>query len=220
MAVDVLDSDGESIQSEEPGELVCKQPFPSQPITFWGEGGEEAYKNSYFSMFGKSVWVQGDLIRIGQRTRGIQMLGRSDGVLNPAGVRFGSAEIYNVIRNFVDIEDSVCVGQRRPHDRDESVLLFLKLKANAKKTKAFKEQVNEEIGKTLTRRHVPRHVFYVNVIPHSIVGKKLEILVKNIVNGRKVKSNVVVNPESLKIYERFFDLEKAIIDEDWGAPKL
>ncbi|KAH6718659.1 acetoacetyl-synthase [Leptodontidium sp. MPI-SDFR-AT-0119] len=220
MAVDVFDSNGESIQSGEPGELVCKQPFPSQPITFWGEGGEEAYKNSYFSMFGTSVWVQGDLIRIGQRTQGIQMLGRSDGVLNPAGVRFGSAEIYNVIRKFMDIEDSVCVGQRRPHDRDESVLLFVKLKANAKKTKAFTEQVKEEIGKTLTRRHVPRQVFYVDAIPYSIVGKKLEILVKNIVSGRKVKSNVVVNPESLTIYERFFDLEKAIMDEEKATPRL
>jgi acetoacetyl-CoA synthetase len=77
MAVDVLNSDGQIIQSGEPGELVCKQPFPSQPITFWGDGGEDAYKNSYFSMFGTTVWVQGDLIRIGQWTRGIQMLGRS-----------------------------------------------------------------------------------------------------------------------------------------------
>lgn len=141
-------------------------------------------------------------------------------MLNPAGVRFGSAEIYNVIRKFMDIEDSVCVGQRRPHDRDESVLLFVKLKANAKKTKVFIEQVKEEIGKTLTRRHVPRHVFYVDAIPYSIVGKKLEILVKNIVSGRKVKSNVVVNPESLTIYERFFDLEKAIMDEEKATPRL
>ncbi|CZR52475.1 related to Acetoacetyl-CoA synthetase [Phialocephala subalpina] len=220
MAIDVFNSDGEIIRSGEPGELVCKQPFPSQPITFWGEGGEEAYKNSYFSMFGATVWVQGDLIRIGQRTRGVQMLGRSDGVLNPAGVRFGSAEIYNVVRNFIGIEDSVCVGQRRPQDRDESVLLFVKLKDDVKKTTAFKDQLKEEIGKKLTRRHIPKHVFYVDAIPHSVVGKKLEILVKNVVNGRKVKSSVVVNPESLMIYERFFDLEKAVKDEDRAAPKL
>ena len=29
-------------------------------------------------------------------TGGIIMLGRSDGTLNPNGVRFGSAEIYNI----------------------------------------------------------------------------------------------------------------------------
>jgi len=77
MAIEAFNSDGEIIQTGEPGELVCKQPFPSQPITFWGKGGENAYENSYFTMFGPTVWVQGDLIRIGQKTRGIKILGRS-----------------------------------------------------------------------------------------------------------------------------------------------
>jgi len=79
MAVGVFDSEtGKSVEDgETPGELVVTQPFPSQPIRFWGKGGEEAYCNSYFSMFGPQVWVQGDLIRIGKITKGIQMLGRS-----------------------------------------------------------------------------------------------------------------------------------------------
>lgn len=81
MAVDVYDSDldnGRSLEgSHEPGELVCTAPFPSQPLTFWGSGGEAKYENAYFSRFGRSTWVQGDLIRINPATRGIQMLGRS-----------------------------------------------------------------------------------------------------------------------------------------------
>lgn len=76
MAVDVFDSGGMPITSGEPGELVCKAPFPSQPITFWGKNGTERYRKSYFEMFGDTVWVQGDLIRMGN-TGGIEMLGRS-----------------------------------------------------------------------------------------------------------------------------------------------
>lgn len=55
------------------------------------------------------------------------MLGRSDGVLKPSGVRFGSAEIYNVLTKFFggEVEDAVCVGRRRETDRDETVCLFI-----------------------------------------------------------------------------------------------
>jgi acetoacetyl-CoA synthetase len=220
MDIDVFDEEGNSIQSNEPGELVCKKPFPSQPVTFWGDNGQEKYQQSYFSIFGPTIWVQGDLIRINKKTGGIQMLGRSDGVLNPAGVRFGSAEIYNVIRHFAEIEDTVCVGQRRPVDRDESVLLFVKLKPGVGKTKEFKERLKAEIGTRLTKRHVPRYIFYVHDIPYSLVGKKLEILVKNVVCGRKVKSNVLANPTSLQIYEKFFHLEEATKEEERVLSKL
>ncbi|OCK75425.1 acetoacetyl-synthase [Lepidopterella palustris CBS 459.81] len=214
MAVDVYDPNNPSglsiAHSNEPGELVVTQPFPSQPLSFWGPGGDAKYKDSYFSMFGPKVWVQGDLVRISTTTGGIMMLGRSDGVLNPSGVRFGSAEIYSVVRLFPSIVDSVCVGQRRPHDRDESVLLFLKLAPGAKRTQSLKDQLKAEIGKQLSRRHVPRYVFYVDDIPYSHVGKKLEILVKNIVCGRADgKSSVVANPECLRDYARFFDVEEA-----------
>ncbi|KAH6955732.1 acetoacetyl-synthase [Ilyonectria sp. MPI-CAGE-AT-0026] len=200
--------------SGEAGELVCKKPFPSQPLTFWGKGGQEKYHDAYFSMFGNKVWVQGDLVSLNPETGGFKMLGRSDGVLNPSGVRFGSAEIYNVVRAFPEVEDSVCVGQRREQDRDESVLLFLKLKVGERQTNALKTQLKQAIGKGLSKRHVPKHIFYVKDIPYSIAGKKLEILVKNIVSGRDATSNVVANPESLEHYRNFYEIEKAAETED------
>ncbi|OCL02148.1 acetoacetyl-synthase [Glonium stellatum] len=201
MAVDVFDpnnSEGKSIQmSNEPGELVVKQPFPSQPLTFWGPDGDAKYEEAYSSTFGPKVWVQGDLIRISTTTGRIQMLDRPDGVLNPSGVRFGSAEIYAIVRLFPEIADSVCVGQRRPQDRDESVVLFLKMSLGQKRTQQLKDKLKAEIGKGLSRRHVPKYIFYVDDIPYSYVGKKLEILVKNIISGRGAKINVMANPECL-----------------------
>lgn len=132
-----------------------------------------------------------------------------DGVLNPSGVRFGSAEIYNVIRLFSEVEDSVCVGQRRSQDRDESVILFLKLKAPELATVLLKEKIKRKIHENLSRRHVPKYIFYVDDIPYSNVGKKLEIIVKKIVNGQKTESTVVANPQSLSTYYKYFDIETA-----------
>ncbi|KAF2491726.1 acetoacetyl-synthase [Lophium mytilinum] len=218
MAVDVFDPshpEGVSIHaSNEPGELIVRQPFPSQPVTFWGLGGDAKYREAYYDLFGPKVWVQGDLIRISTTTGGIQMLGRSDGVLNPSGVRFGSAEIYAVVRLFHSIADSVCVGQRRPQDRDESVILFLKMAQGQKRTQTLKDQLKAEIGKQLSRRHVPKYVFYVDDIPYSHVGKKLEILVKNVISGRDSKSNVVANPDAVGLYQKYFDVEAAAKEVD------
>jgi acetoacetyl-CoA synthetase len=50
-----------------------------------------------------------------------------DGTLNPNGVRFGSAEIYNIVEPFDEVADSLCVGQRSPLDGEERVILFLKM---------------------------------------------------------------------------------------------
>jgi len=142
-----------------------------------------------------------------------------DGVLNPSGVRFGSAEIYNVVRHFKEVEDSVCVGQRRPEDGDEQVLLFVKLVKGAKETKALAQRLKAEIGTQLSKRHVPKHVFYVADIPYSLVGKKLEILVKGIVSGRNPTSNVLANPESVEIYKKFARIEE-VLDGGLEVSKL
>jgi acetoacetyl-CoA synthetase len=138
----------------------------------------------------------------------------SDGVLNPSGVRFGSAEIYAIVRLFPSIADSVCVGQRRPQDRDENVILFLKMAPGQKRTQLLKVKLKAEIGKQLSRRHVPKYIFYVDDIPHSHVGKKLEILVKNVISGRDSKSNVVANPEAVGLYQKYFNVEGAAKEVD------
>jgi len=77
------------------GDLVCTRPFPCQPVFFWNDADGSKYQKAYFSQF-KGVWYHGDFISINPKTRGIWMLGRSDGTLNPSGVRIGSAEIYNL----------------------------------------------------------------------------------------------------------------------------
>jgi acetoacetyl-CoA synthetase len=112
------------------------------------------------------VWSHGDLITIHPITRQITFLGRADGVLNPSGVRFGSAEIYSIIEtDFPQVEDSICVGRRRQQDPDESVILFLKMKQGELFTEELATNVKHVIRKKRTARHVPKFILPTPEIP-------------------------------------------------------
>jgi acetoacetyl-CoA synthetase len=160
---------GKPVPDREPGELVCTAAFPNQPISFWGDENGEKYFKAYYARF-EGVWAHGDFIQKDPETGHILFLGRADGVLNPSGVRFGSAEIYSVIEaNFPEVQDSICVGQRRKHDPDESVMLFLLMKSGHRFTADLVKRVKKAIEKETTKRHVPKYVFETPDIPVSTI---------------------------------------------------
>ncbi|OAL49773.1 acetoacetyl-synthase [Pyrenochaeta sp. DS3sAY3a] len=205
----------------EPGELVCTLPFPSQPLCFSGPQGSEKYRSSYFERFGNSIWCQGDFIKINPETGGIEMLGRSDGVLNPSGVRFGSSEIYSVVERFEEVGDSICVGQRRKHDVDENVLLFLKMQPNHSISSDLIASIKTAIAEKYSPRHVPKFIFAVADIPYTPTGKKCESAVKQVVNGQGLKvGGSVVNPQSLHLYEPYLHLQKDGTLHNQGKAKI
>ena len=178
---------GKPLPIGEAGELVVTSAFPNQPVKFWGDTSGQKYFDAYYARFDSNspspssltaqpllisstdVWTHGDYIFIHPKTGGVYFLGRADGVLNPSGVRFGSAEIYNVLETFFadDIQDSICVGQRRPSDNDESVMLFLLMKPGKKFHEQLVKEVKRRIGKECSPRHVPRFVFETKEIPVS-----------------------------------------------------
>jgi len=212
MKVQVFDFDGKNIEDTgEPGELVCVRPHPSLPVGFWGDDKGEKLRASYFETF-PGIWRQGDFVAKNPKTQGFIFLGRSDGVLNPSGVRFGSAEIYSVLESFsAELEDSLCVAQRRPEDKDERVLLFLRMRAGHKFTDELVERIRETIRDARSPRHVPSFVFPIDDIPYTVNGKKIEIAVKQIVSGSTLKpSGTVANPESLQLYYKFRNLEELV----------
>ncbi|RLL95979.1 hypothetical protein CFD26_102570 [Aspergillus turcosus] len=193
-----------------PGELVATAAFPNMPVGFWGEDGDKRYQKAYFAQF-DGVWTHGDFVSIHPTTKQLFFHGRADGVLNPSGVRFGSSEIYQVIeRDFAsEVEDSLCVGQRRPSDNDERVVLFLKMKPKATFTADLVNKVRAAIRKRLSARHVPSYIFPTPDIPVTVNFKKVELPVKQIISGIHVQpSSTLSNPECLKYYSQFFDIEK------------
>ncbi|KAF7357784.1 Acetoacetyl-CoA synthetase [Mycena venus] len=209
MDIQVFDPQGRNVENTgEAGEMVCARPHPSLPLYFWGDESNKKYREAYFNTY-PGVWRQGDFIVFNPITKGVKILGRSDGVLNPSGVRFGAAEIYSVLEDFsTTVADMLCVGQRRPQDADERVLLFLKMHPGHVLDDRLVWAIKNAIRTALSARHLPEYVFAVEDIPYTSNGKRIEIAVKQIVSGSDAKpSGTVANPESLKLYYKYRDLE-------------
>ncbi|GAP92732.1 putative acetoacetate- ligase [Rosellinia necatrix] len=208
---------GTAVPDGTPGELVATDSFPNVPVYLWGDKEPAGapgtkYHSAYFARY-DHVWAHGDFCVYHPITKNLTFLGRADGVLNPSGVRFGSAEIYSVIeRNFADqIADSICVGQRRPQDNDESVMLFLLMRPGHKFNQQLVRNVKEAIKKETTKRHVPKYVFETPEIPTTVNLKKVELPVKQIVSGHIIKpSGTLLNPQSLDYYYQFAKVEDLV----------
>ncbi|OCK78802.1 acetoacetate-CoA ligase [Lepidopterella palustris CBS 459.81] len=208
MAIAAWDYTGADItKTGAAGDLVCTKAFPCQPVSFWGANGAEKYRSSYFNQFGdRCVWHHGDFVRFNPATGGLFMLGRSDGILKPAGVRFGSAEIYNVLlEHFADeVADALCIGRRREQDADETVVLFLKMADGKKCDEALVERIKGTVRKGLSARHVPGVIEECPEIPVTTNGKKVEGAAKQILCGLNVKTSAsVANAECLDWYRNW-----------------
>lgn len=173
MAVEAWDFEGKNITTTgAAGDLVCIKAFPCQPIMFWGPEGHKMYQKSYFETF-PGIWHHGDFVRINPKTGGLIMLGRSDGVLKPSGVRFGSSEIYNLLlKHFPEIEDALCIGRRREEDMDETVVLFVKMASERSFSKELVQNICAVVRRELSARHVPGIVDECPDIPVTVNGKK------------------------------------------------
>ncbi len=203
MDVDSFDENGNTVIGDK-GELVCKSPFPSMPIYFWNDESGEKYKNAYFTVY-KNIWWHGDYIRISEHG-GITMFGRSDATLNPGGVRIGTSEIYRVVENMEEIDDSVVVGQK--FEDDERVILFVKLNNKYKLTDDLKKKIASLIRTNCSPRHIPAVILDVPDVPYTINGKKIEIAVKKIIHGEEVKNkDALANPQSLDYFRCRKELE-------------
>ncbi|KAK2603462.1 hypothetical protein QQS21_004322 [Conoideocrella luteorostrata] len=204
---------GKPLPAGQPGDLVATGAFPNVPLYLWNDGLSppgSKYRGAYFDRF-KDAWAQGDFCVFNPKTGGMTMLGRSDGVLNPSGIRFGSSDIYAVLERCFpgEIADSLCVGQRRPGDLDERVVLFVIMKPGKQLDKKLVKSVRDTIATELTKRHVPRYVFEIEEIPVTVNGKKVELPVKSIISGKTVKpSGTLLNPGSLKAFYKFQRIEE------------
>ena len=200
MAIECWNEAGEPVLDES-GDLVCVRPFPSMPVYFQNDFTYEKYKNSYFQKF-PGVWTHGDFCVISSRTGGVTMLGRSDGTLNPNGVRFGSADIYNTIEHLEEICDSLCVGQKNPSvPSEERVVLFLKMNEGFSFDKALVDKVKAKIRLELSPRHVPGLILQIAEIPYTLNGKKVEVPVRRIIEGEHIlPSSSLANPKCLDLF--------------------
>lgn len=194
MAVDVFDEEGHSVR-ERPGELVCTAPFPSMPVRFWNDPDGAKYRAAYFEKF-PGVWTHGDWIELTTHD-GVIIYGRSDAVLNPGGVRIGTAEIYRQVERLPDIVESLVVAQK--WQGDERIVLFVKLRDGVTLDQALEETIRRTIRENTSPRHVPARIVQVSDIPRTRSGKIVELAVRDVIHGRPVKNReALANPDALE----------------------
>jgi len=190
---------------EEKGELVCTQPFPSMPIGFWNDEDGSKYQAAYFDRF-DNIWAHGDYAEITAED-GMIIHGRSDAVLNPGGVRIGTAEIYRQVEKVEEVLEALCIGQEWKDD--VRVVLFVRMKEGFTLDDKICQRIRETVKAETTPRHVPSKIIQVADIPRTLSGKIVELAVREVVHGRPVKNqDALANPEALALFANLPDLQK------------
>lgn len=193
MAVDIFNEQGQPIRQEK-GELVCTKPFPSMPVAFWNDPTGEKYRSAYFGRFA-NIWCHGDFAELTEHD-GMIIYGRSDAVLNPGGVRIGTAEIYRQVEQVHEVLESLACGQR--WEGDERVVLFVKLREGIALDDSISQRIKQQIRDGASPRHVPAKILQVADIPKTISGKIVELAVKNVIHNEPVHNlGALANPEAL-----------------------
>ena len=196
MKVEVFDEAGRSVEGEK-GELVCTEPFPAMPVGFWNDPDERRYRAAYFEKF-PGVWCHGDFAELTEHG-GMIIYGRSDAVLNPGGVRIGTAEIYRQVERIDEVLEGLVIGQE--WENDVRVVLFVRLREGLDLDEALVARIRDQIRRNASPRHVPAKVIQVADIPRTKSGKIVELAVRDIVHGRPVKNReALANPEALDLF--------------------
>jgi acetoacetyl-CoA synthetase len=204
MKVDVFDGKGRAVRGGK-GELVCTMPFPSMPVRFWNDPDGRKYHAAYFERF-PGVWTHGDYIEMTEHD-GVIIYGRSDAVLNPGGVRIGTAEIYRQVEQMPDVMESLVIAQQ--WDGDERIVLFVKLRDGLALDSARADAIRAHIRRNTTPRHVPAKIVQVTDIPRTKSGKIVELAVRDVVHGRAVTNReALANPEALEQFRDRMELRR------------
>jgi acetoacetyl-CoA synthetase len=204
MRVEVFDDQRRPAPVGEKGELVCTAPFPSMPLGFWNDADGRKYHAAYFERF-PGVWRHGDYAALTEHD-GVIIYGRSDAVLNPGGVRIGTAEIYRQVEQIDEVVESLVIGQK--WERDERIVLFVRLKDNARLTPDVEDRIRRRIRENASPRHVPARIVQVTEIPRTKSGKIVELAVREVVHGRDIKNaEALANPEALEQFRDRVELK-------------
>jgi acetoacetyl-CoA synthetase len=217
MAVNVFDDTGKPVDanSGERGELVCEKSFPCMPIGFYNDKNNEKYLSSYFNRF-DNIWAHGDFAEKIEHEfnsnpyTSLIIHGRSDAILNPGGVRIGTAEIYRQVEKVDAVIESIAVGQTLKDDEtDIRVILFVVLRDGVELTDVLQQEIKSTIRHNTTPRHVPTMIIQVADIPRTLSGKIVEVAVRETIHGREVKNkDALKNPEALDLFKNLPQLEQ------------
>ncbi len=192
--IEVFGDDGRPVEPGSKGELVCRNPFPSMPLGFWGDDDGSRYRSAYFERY-PGAWAHGDYASW-TGNGGMIIHGRSDATLNASGVRIGTAEIYRVVEQLPAVQEAIAVAQE--WEDDTRIVLFVRLADGQSLDDDLEQTIRRDLRAKCSPRHVPAVIAAVDDIPRTRSGKIVELAVTDVVHGRPVVNlEALANPEAL-----------------------
>lgn len=203
-AMESWDENGQPVPIGETGEMVVTKPMPSMPIYFWNDPDGVKYRSSYFEHY-PDVWRHGDWLQITARDT-LVILGRSDATLNRQGVRIGTAEIYRALDALPELRDALIINLEYANGTDW-MPLFVLLAPQAILDAPLEQRIRQTLRQAYSPRHVPDAIFAVPDIPYTISGKKMEMPVKKILQGKPLDKayspDAMRNPDAMAFFIAF-----------------
>ena len=119
--------------------------------------------------------------------------------------RQGTSEIYRVVNSIDIIKDSLVIGQE--WEGDQRIILFVLMVNDLPLEKDIIDQIKFQIKNGCSPRHIPSKIIKVKGIPYTINGKKVEVAVKKVIEGKTVTNKESLsNPETLSQFRNIPEL--------------
>jgi len=149
--------------------------------------------------------------------------GRSDATLNRGGVRIGTAEFYAVVEGMEEVADSLVVHLEGDEANPAGeLLLFVVPAPGVEAGDELRRRITAAIRAALSPRHVPDRVEFVEAVPRTLSGKKLEVPVKRVLMGapaeRAASRDALVRPDALDAFVELARRRAAERDTPRGTP--
>ncbi|GFW96722.1 acetoacetyl-CoA synthetase [Trichonephila clavipes] len=123
-----------------------------------------------------------------------------DDVFIQKGERFGAADVYFAIHDVEEIQDYICVGQKK-RNGDPRAVLFVKMRDGYSFTPEFKDKIANKIKSELWEDCVPELILEVKDIPYNVNNKRMESILRTIIATNQIPiTGNIKNPECLKYY--------------------
>ncbi|HIK54792.1 MAG TPA: acetate--CoA ligase [Synechococcales cyanobacterium M55_K2018_004] len=186
---DVVDLEGNPVQTNEGGYLVIKHPWPSMLRTVYGD--PDRFRRSYWEHIppvnGRYFYFTGDGARRDEDGY-YWVMGRVDDVISVSGHRLGTMEIESALVSHPAVAEAAVVG--RPDElKGEEVVAFVTLEETASPSEALVKELKQHVVNEIGAIARPGEIHFSDALPKTRSGKIMRRLLRSLAAGQEVSGD-------------------------------
>lgn len=186
---DVVDLEGNPVQTNEGGYLVIKHPWPSMLRTVYGD--PDRFRRTYWEHIppvnGQYFYFTGDGARRDEDGY-YWVMGRVDDVISVSGHRLGTMEIESALVSHPAVAEAAVVG--RPDElKGEEVVAFVTLEETASPSEALVKELKQHVVNEIGAIARPGEIHFSDALPKTRSGKIMRRLLRSLAAGQEVSGD-------------------------------